>query len=351
MSWKKQYKSELDKKIERLDEKILSTEQRAQLVASGAGANASFITSKKGIVTTVSVALALIIMVSLILSFSLIKPPLKFPTTFSIEINPAAAFVVDKDDRVTKVTAINQDADLILSNDDNVKLIVGKSADQAATAFVDLAIKYGFISRDKDLAAVRFSSTEKDRFSIAVKATETYLLDKGFYAMVFDQKLTETEFLTLLGVEKEDKTSLEDTLLHAPTLFTERAAAGKDNKELTDIYVNDLTTGLSFIADIRAKLLEYDSIVAFVISNMLDDWETIINGLLPIYQFFELDGLNAYLEKTLENLTKQSEILIETAKTDYLATANKITAKDNGEYLNELLDGKSYGEFWAAQNN
>ena len=69
---------------------------------------------------------------------------------------------------------------------------------------------------------------EKNKLKNAIAATGNYLLEKGFYACVFEQTLTEDEFANLLGVEKQAGETLEKTFEKLPELYAKRQLQDKN---------------------------------------------------------------------------------------------------------------------------
>ena len=63
-----------------------------------------------------------------------------------IEINPRAMFVADKNGNVISVTALNSDADVILSHSGIVEQLKSQKIDGAMKDFLDYSARLGYIS-------------------------------------------------------------------------------------------------------------------------------------------------------------------------------------------------------------
>lgn len=343
-TWKKQWKAELDKAVPKLNENVLSTPVQTQpeLQLATAGARATISGGKRKTITFSAIGVAAILIITLILSFALIKP-IKSPTLFSIEINPSAAFNVDANGVVTSVAALNDDADILFSSETNKQRIIGKTSEEAATAFVDLAFQYGYISRSEELAAVRFSSVEKNKLKNAIAAAENYLLEKGFYACVFEQNLTEDEFANLLGVEKQAGETLNKTFEKLPELYAKRQLQDK-NLELLKL------EALTEISDTINDFMEFIESIKDGMQEGIEELENILSELNSfIFNYENIDEDGFY--KIVENkIAAQSKMRLEQAKNDYDLPKDPKDPHDNKDFIDDKLGGGSLEDFWNGRN-
>ena len=178
MNWKKKWKRELDSVVPELSDAVLGTPTEKVEVKR------ENVRCRKKFISFSALSFAVVLVLTFIVGFYLMQPPLASETVFAVEINPAAAFVVDDNDKVKSVSAINSDADVILSSEDNLNLMIGKSASVSVENFVDIAAKYGYIdlsdtTGQSTLAAVRISSCGKKDFENLRTSVETFLSVKG----------------------------------------------------------------------------------------------------------------------------------------------------------------------------
>lgn len=81
----------------------------------------------------------------------------------TVDINPSVELMVDKDNKVISVTALNDDAAVILQGEAS---IVGKESDDAVKAIVSLATDTGYIvkgevSADENTVKISVSGDTK----------------------------------------------------------------------------------------------------------------------------------------------------------------------------------------------
>lgn len=84
-------------------------------------------------------------------------------TRMTVDINPSVELMVDKDNKVISVTALNDDAAVILQGEAS---IVGKESDDAVKAIVSLATDTGYIvkgevSADENTVKISVSGDTK----------------------------------------------------------------------------------------------------------------------------------------------------------------------------------------------
>lgn len=273
MNWKNKWKKELNSVVPKLSDTVLNTPtEKVELKSER-------VKNRRRFISFGALSFAAVLVLTFIVGFYLMQPPLASETVFAVEINPAAAFVVDDNDKVKSVSAINSDADVILSSEENLNLMIGKSASEAVENFVDIAAKYGYIdlsdttgTGQPPLAAVRISSCGKKDFENLRTSVETFLSGKGIPSVVFTQKVEENDFYDLIGIAKQQGVKMVDAVKNSPVLYAERAVAEKPLSELKDEYRNyidnlikDLDGEGSSIIDLipllKTKLCLIDSII------------------------------------------------------------------------------------------
>ncbi|MBQ7236087.1 MAG: hypothetical protein IJX03_02890 [Clostridia bacterium] len=277
MNWKNKWKKELNSVVPKLSDTVLNTPTEKVEIKS------ERVKSRRRFISFGALSFAAVLVLTLVIGFYLLQPPTVPETVFAVEINPAAAFVLDKNDKIKSVTAINSDADVILSSEENLNEIIGKSANQAVEKFVDIAAKYGYIDLS-DFAAVRITSCGAKNFESLRASVESFLSGKGIPSVVFTPKVEEIEFCDIIGIEKEQGVKLVDTVKNSPVLYAERAAVEKELDELKKEYenyignlINDLDGEFS---SINTYLEEQLGLIDNIISN--EDYLNVIKEVKEI---------------------------------------------------------------------
>ncbi len=247
MNWKNKWKKELNSVVPKLSDTVLNTPTEKVEIKS------ERVKSRRKFISFGALSFAAVLVLTLVVGFYLLQPPTVPETVFAVEINPAAAFVLDKNDKVKSVTAINSDADVILSSEENFNEIIGKSANQAVEKFVDIAAKYGYIDLS-DFAAVRITSCGAKNFESLRASVERFLSGKGIPSVVFTQKVEENDFYDLIGIAKQQGVKMVDAVKNLPVLYAEKTATEKELDEITADFA-EYINGLD--EDTREKVKEY----------------------------------------------------------------------------------------------
>ncbi len=98
----------------------------------------------------------------------------------NVALNPEVEFVLDKDDKVVSVNALNEEGNLIISGE----VFIGKSAEEAVKLFVEISKETGFLVTGKVNAG-------ENEISISLSGDET-----AAQALYDDVKATVSEYLT-----------------------------------------------------------------------------------------------------------------------------------------------------------
>lgn len=234
-SWKRQWKKELDSVVPEIKGVSLrKTEEKK-------GFSAIF--GKYGWKSFASLGVAMVLVLSVILSVFALQPPAESYTAFAVEINPAAVFVVDGKGEVCSVVSANSDADVILSSEDRVEEMTGKSPKEAVKIFADYAARLGYINLDTDFDVLRVSSYDASFDLESVKSTvEEFFREKGACIAVATEKLSRNDFCDIIGgVSFED---IATEVKELPTIFTERESAGKTLEEIKNLYENNVNLSI-----------------------------------------------------------------------------------------------------------
>lgn len=242
-SWKKQWLPELDKTVpqksqvyssvplpEKVEQKRLPPSKRWWVLAP---------------VTAVIIIAIVLTVVFLVPGTTGDKDPISTPVMLTIEINPSASFVTDKDGIIVNVVALNSDADVVLSGD-TLSKINGKVLSEGVKIYVDKARELGYINSDNG-GALRISFLEgaDDQTVSAVKsAVEDYAKSNGVFIAVLGEIVDEDTFAERSGLTELIGKDIEECLSYLQNMqesYSARLAATTDITELSALYEDVLS--------------------------------------------------------------------------------------------------------------
>ena len=242
-SLKNRWESELDAKIPALREDILSApipscereEASAPLFSTPWYKRffSKFSFSWKPVVPLLTACVIGLTTLGVALSF-LVQPV--HVGVISVEVNPQALFSVDEEGIVTAVVSVNEDADILLSENRALEM-TGKRVEEAVTIFVDYTARLGFLDLDAP-DAVRISSCEENDYLREVgDRLESYFLNKGSYVAVAQEKMDLPNFCARVKMDTAESVELLKTKIESiPALLFERESEGKTTEELQQVY-------------------------------------------------------------------------------------------------------------------
>ena len=146
-------------------------------------------------------------------------------TRITVDINPSVELMVDKDNKVVSVTALNDDAAIILQG----TAFVGKTSDEAVKGVVEVATETGYIVKGEvkvgennvKISVSGDTKWAKDLYKDAEKKVNEYLESSGIKATVERVDALKTEALKQLA--KHNST------------YTEEEIAGMNDEQLLNV--------------------------------------------------------------------------------------------------------------------
>ncbi len=181
---------------------------------------------KNFVFTNKPIAAALAVAVCFIIAFPTVfavKNASAQTTEIVLEINPSALFIADKNGKVKSVKATNSDADVILSDDDILNELTGKTISESVAIFIDNAAKLGYIDLDSDENAVKITTAKDDKETDEiVAAAKKYFLEKGVYSVVLKETATAEELSEMAGVSASGEKDFKAAVKNLPELYGER---------------------------------------------------------------------------------------------------------------------------------
>ncbi len=222
-----------------------------------------------------------------------------------VDINPSVEFILDADNKVLSVTALNDDGALIIAGE----AFVGKTAEDAVELMVSISTEAGYLvkgdlSAGQDGITVSITGDEEaaQKLYEDVKAgVDAFLEESGINAAVERGEALKLDALRELVKEAD------------PTLTDEEVANMTEEQLLNALKISRIETAQLLTEELReayADAKEYD--FRFAERQATKD---IISGLGSAYQTF-LDGY----AKALDSY-RQAIQAVEQARYDYLVDA------------------------------
>lgn len=222
-----------------------------------------------------------------------------------VDINPSVEFILDEDNKVLSVTALNDDGALIIAGE----AFVGKTAEDAVELMVSISTEAGYLvkgelSAGQDGITISITGDEEaaQKLYDDVKAgVDAFLEESGINAAVERGEALKLDALRAL-VQKAD-----------PTLTDEEVESMTEEQLLNALKISRIETAQLLTEELReayAAAKEYD--FRFAERQATKD---IISGLGSAYQTF-LDGY----AKALDSY-RQAIQAVEQARYDYLVDA------------------------------
>lgn len=229
----------------------------------------------------------------------------------NISLNPSLEFVLDKNDKVVTVNALNEDGNYLLSlkveEETVMEAFRGMTAEEAAELFLTLTKDNGFlITGNEETLTISISGNEKDLLNSVKNTANKYLQEKG----VDLSKLT-------LKVEELEKSELVSKVKECMQEYS--------NKEL--------------------EKMSEEELVALIKQSRKETEDLLTQELKEIYYYYRTTmadkvELNALIEKITESATGDLATF-KTKVEDLMTKANALTAELNkfiGEEYQKAVD-------------
>ena len=184
---------------------------------------------------------------------------------YTLEINPAVVFVTAENGKVLSVKSLNEDADVVLSDEKTRDKLINASINEAVVAYTDAVVKAGYIDITKRENAVKLSYVEwvdEDRLNSVTESLQDYFKQKGVYAAIVENFLTKRELCEKVGVAVTNKTDeLLDELEGLSAFFADRSVKNASTEELQNLY-NEYIVGKSTLEYVKKELISRISDIA-----------------------------------------------------------------------------------------
>lgn len=230
-------------------------------------------------------------------------PPAGEYTRMTVDINPSVEFMVDDQNKVVSVTALNDDGSILIAGE----AFVGKTPEEATQLMVSLATDAGYLVKGEITAT---DTEDSQTVSISVSGNSAYaeqlrenvkkdveklLTDNGVTAAVENVKAKTLEELRALAVEDGIFTGDEVKSMTEAQLYRALAAGRIETAELLTAEMRE--------AYYRAK----DHKISFAEKQATVD---IIDGMDSVYQLI-LVGYRAALDTYGETIERLDDLRYE----------------------------------------
>ena len=246
-SWKKRWQDELDAAVPALSDEVknmpIPAQERVEYVAFAEAAPpkqawyTQLFSTPRRMVSCLSACALALTMVGTSVYFALREDaPLTAAEVVSVEVNPQAMFSVDENGKVTAVVALNNDADIVLSENRYLEM-EGKTVEEAVTLFVDYTAQLGFLDLENPDAVRITSCVENGRLDEIGEGLKNYFKNMGSYIAVAEETLDMEAFCQRVNMEVIDTVeNLKKSVERIPALSFEREAEGKTAADLQAAY-------------------------------------------------------------------------------------------------------------------
>lgn len=343
-SWKKRLNAELDSATPPLDKEIenAALPARADDVIKQGDVIAKRKTGFTAIAAgSVALLLALIFVITYIAGAFDKKPTVPDSLVFTLEINPAVSFITDGDGNVVSLSAINSDADVILSDDKILNELLNVNVNTAAVTFSDYAAKLGYLDVSATQNAVRLSCSEETDENTITEITgglRDYFKSNGIYAVVIENVVSASALGEIIGTENSSTLAeLSETVEKLSVRYGEREINDATADELKTLYEKtvltadfyeqlkgELSLSAQKIRDCATALTNFASLNLSICmhTNKLKD-----GGFLKPLDYWKIkekygDDYSKFTED-FASLMEQADELIANYKTNFGVTLNK----------------------------
>lgn len=306
-SWKKQLNTEIDSLVPPLSEKVKNAPIDTLDIKTNINKNNTKTKKWIGFGSIFATAVASIVLVCLAI-FGVFSNP-NTPNNnyiFTLDINPSVAFVTDEDGLVKSIKSLNEDADVVLSDETELEKMININLKDAIVIYIDNATKLGFLDASKQENAIRLSSnseTNNEIFDNVTNSIETYFKDNGIYAVVVKNTLSIKELCDKIGISNETDIKTIDKLtekINDLSVFYKENI--NNNATIDDIknFYNNYILNNDLIEIVKTDLI--DNI------NLIIENEEMLSEISNLYRQILLESPSIFMDYwTLEKQSDKSE--------------------------------------------
>ena len=339
---KKRWEEELDKAVPKLNDEVKNAPIAKSETDDATKKTPWLISSRiKRMIPLVACGCALligaIVMLSSLLPLGAVDAPNPQKRIMNISINPSVEFVLDEEDKVITVNALNEEGNLIIG----AESFVGKTAEEAARLFVEISKETGFIvegetSLAENKVSVAFSGEEETATQLynQVKTKiESYLTSENVTVIVEQAAAITEEQLEKLVAECAPY--MEEAEVKALEYMELVETLCESRKETAEFYSQELKNA-------------YYEAKAFVLEQAeLEILKTKVSGVAQIalnaaYSVYSdvVEGIEKLRMQTLVNEDSAYQVALKNfreAKIAYLNYREEVAAMEQTSVTAEIL--------------
>lgn len=262
-------------------------------------------------------------------------------TVMNLSLNPEVEFVLDEDNKVITVNALNEEGNVIVKG----QAFVGKSADEAVEIFISVSKDTGYlvsgsVKADENQISVSFSGDTKQAkklFDDINESVKTYLSDNGIQATLNNAAALSKQYLQ--GLVKECAPYLSDEEIEAMSTKQLISQIQKSRKETADLYSQQLKDAYYSAKQYAYELAKFDYVKNQVNAIQKVAIETATAGYKNAIETLESTRKSLLLDET--SLYQTALKAVNDAKADYLQYRNYLAGLQQNEIttsMTQLLD-------------
>lgn len=353
-SWKKRLNAEFDSAVPPLKEEIANAPIPA--AADDDVKLQGGVIAKRKLGVSVIAAGGVALLLALVFAITYIagafnkKPTIPDSLAFTLEINPAISFITDGEGKVVSVNALNDDADVILSDDKILNELLGAHVKAAAVTYTDYAAKLGYLDVSATQNAVRLScSDETDEKTVTdvSDGLRDYFKQKGIFAVVIENVVSASALGEIIGTNTVSTLSeLVDATKNLTARYGERNIENATEEDLRELYEktvldvtfyqrlqSQLTNSVTKITTCAQMLADFASLKLLICAHSDNPKGGGLLNLLPL-DYWEIkakyDDYTAFTEE-FKSLMQQADELVNDYKTYFGVTLD-------GDLFDKIID-------------
>lgn len=263
----------------------------------------------------------------------------------TIDINPSVEFIVDEENKVVSVTALNDDASLLLVGE----VIVGKTLEDATEVVINLAIDTGYLADGESEQKVSFTVSGDSKYAENLKKDISKSIDKFLDEKGIEAQVEQANALALDGLkslvlknstytEEEVSQMTEEELIDALRI-SRIETAELINVELKELYFEAKEYEIAFVErEETAKIIEslgaFYTLIHSGYSEALKVYRQAIDNVQTLkYETFI--SPDSQYQKTLVKVRDQ-KVLINKQKELIVGIENEEERENALQVLNQL---------------
>lgn len=234
----------------------------------------------------------------------------------SIDLNPSLEFVLDKNDKVVTVNALNEDGNYLLSltvdGETVLEAFKDMSAEEAAQLFIKLTEENGFlITGNEETLTISISGDEKALLNSVKSTAEKYLQTQGIDTSKLSIAVENLKKSELVAKVKECMQEFADKEQELSKMSEEELIAliKESRKETEDLLTQDLKEAYYALRNSALENAEFQAVLD-KINALTGDLNTVFASFKTHMNSFETQMTELYgkFKTLLENEEYQAKV-------------------------------------------